>query len=45
MIVEPAGAIGVGAVLERPEAFAGQKVATVLCGGNMTPDQIRTYLG
>ncbi len=45
LIVEPAGAIGVGAVLERPEAFAGQKVATVLCGGNMTPDQIRTYLG
>ncbi|MCK6443828.1 threonine ammonia-lyase [Elstera cyanobacteriorum] len=45
LIIEPAGAIGVGAILERPEAFAGQRVATVLCGGNMTPDQIRTYLG
>ncbi|MFY8106715.1 MAG: threonine ammonia-lyase [Elstera sp.] len=45
LIVEPAGAIGVGAVLERGEAFTGQTVATILCGGNMTPDQIRTYLG
>lgn len=45
LIVEPAGAIGVGAVLERLETFAGQNVATILCGGNMTPDQIRTYLG
>lgn len=45
LIVEPTGAIGIGAILERGPEFDGQKVATVLTSGNVTPDQIKAYLG
>lgn len=45
LIVEPTGAIGIGAILERAAEFEGRKVATLLVGGNMTPDQIKSYLG
>jgi threonine dehydratase len=34
-VVEGAGAAGVAAILEHPEMFAGRKVGTVLCGGNI----------
>jgi threonine dehydratase len=34
-VVEGAGAAGLAAMLARPERFAGRKVATVLCGGNI----------
>jgi threonine dehydratase len=34
-VVEGAGAAGVAAIMERPELFAGRKVGTVLCGGNI----------
>jgi threonine dehydratase len=36
MVVEPAGATAVAAVMERPEAYAGPVVA-VLSGGNIDP--------
>ena len=35
LIVEPAGAAGIAALLEQGEAFAGRTVATVLCGSNV----------
>ena len=38
LVVEPAGAAGVAAVLEHP-ALHGKRLATVLCGGNVTPAQ------
>lgn len=38
LVVEPAGAAGVAAVLEHP-ALRGGRLATVLCGGNVTPAQ------
>lgn len=34
LILEPAGALGVAAVLSEPERFLGLSLATVLCGGN-----------
>lgn len=34
---EPTGALSLGAVLERPEEFAGQKVCVVVSGGNVDP--------
>src|SRR3954452_1681606 len=34
-VVEGAGAAGLAALLANPERFAGKKVATVLCGGNI----------
>jgi threonine dehydratase len=42
LIVEPSGAIGVAAAaLER---FRGARVATVICGGNLTEVQIREWI-
>ena len=34
-VVEGAGAAGLAAMLAHPERFAGKKVATILCGGNI----------
>jgi threonine dehydratase len=34
--VEPSGAVGVAAVLDDPKRFAGRRVATILCGGNLS---------
>lgn len=44
LVVEPSGAVGVAAILEDPARFQGQTVATVLCGGNLTPEQARDWL-
>jgi threonine dehydratase len=35
LVVEGAGAAGVAAILAQPERFAGRRVATVICGGNI----------
>jgi threonine dehydratase/peptide deformylase len=34
ILLEPAGALGVAAVLADPDRFAGRRIATVLCGSN-----------
>lgn len=34
-VVEGAGAAGLAAIMDRPHAFKGKRVATVLCGGNI----------
>jgi threonine dehydratase len=44
LVVEPSGAVGVAALLEQPARFAGRTVATILCGGNLTPQQVREWL-
>jgi peptide deformylase len=43
LLIEPAGATGVAAIVAHRERFAGKTVATVLCGSNLTQDQIETY--
>jgi threonine dehydratase len=45
LVVEPAGAAGVAAALEHGRKFERQSLATVLCGGNLTREQMRLYLG
>ena len=42
---EPAGAVGLAAVLAHPSQFAGKLVATVLCGANVTDAQRRLWYG
>ena len=37
LIVEPSAALGVAAILEEPERFAGRRVTTILCGSNVGP--------
>jgi threonine dehydratase len=44
LVVEPAGAAGVAALLAYRERFAGTLVATPLCGGNLTRQQARRWL-
>jgi threonine dehydratase len=44
LVVEPSGAVGVAAMLERPEDFQGGTAATILCGGNLTESQMREWL-
>jgi threonine dehydratase len=45
LIVEPSAALGVGAVLEDHERFAGRRIATIICGSNvMTSDFERWVL-
>ena len=44
VVVEPAGAVGVAAALAHGARFSGQLVATPLCGGNLTAEQVRRWL-
>jgi threonine dehydratase len=44
LVVEPAGASGVAAVEKRAAELAGKRVATPICGGNLTEEQIRHWL-
>lgn len=44
LVLEPAGAAGLAAVLTHSDRFRGQLVATVLTGGNATPEQLRQWL-
>ena len=44
MLIEPAGAAGVAAILAEPDRFRGLRIATVLCGSNLTDDQIERWL-
>jgi threonine dehydratase len=37
LVVEPAGAVGVAAILMDPSRYGGRVVATILCGGNVSP--------
>lgn len=45
LVVEPSGAAGVAACLAQGDAWRGRTVATVVCGGNLTPDQMARWLG
>jgi threonine dehydratase len=43
-IVEPAGAAGLAGILKRADALRGRTIATILCGANLTPEQIARWL-
>ena len=45
LVAEPSGAVGLAGVMREPARFRGQTVGTVICGGNLTPEQMRTWLG
>jgi threonine dehydratase len=44
VVAEPSGAAGIAALLHQGEAYRGQLVGTIVCGGNLTPDQMRQWL-
>ncbi len=43
VLIEPAGAAGLAGILAEPERFRTLHVATVLCGGNVTPEQVQGW--
>lgn len=43
LMIEPAGIAGVAAIQAYPERFAGKRVATILCGCNLSPE-LRAWL-
>ncbi len=44
LVIEPAGAAGLAAAIAYKEEFHGARIATPLCGGNITDDQMRSWL-
>ena len=44
IISEPAAAAGIAALIEHSQIGSYRRIATVICGNNMTQEQIRTYL-
>lgn len=45
LVLEPSGAAGLAALLRYGERFRGQLLGTILCGGNLTPEQMQAWLG
>ena len=43
IVVEPSAALGIATVLENRERFAGQQVATVICGSNVAMVDFRRW--
>ncbi len=44
LLVEPTGALALAAVRQRPESFAGQRVACIVSGGNVDPSSYARLL-
>ena len=36
LVVEPSAALGIAAILENPDEFQGKRVATIICGSNIS---------
>jgi peptide deformylase len=43
LVVEPAGVAGLAAAARHRDDFSGQTVGIPLCGGNVTPDQMKEW--
>jgi threonine dehydratase len=44
ILVEPSGAVGVAAIMENKSLFNNQTVATILCGSNLTAEQMDKWI-
>ena len=44
LVVEPSAALGVAAVLENRERFAGRRVATIICGSNVASSDFERWV-
>jgi threonine dehydratase len=45
LVVEPSAALGIAAILEDRDRFAGRHVVTIVCGSNVDPDAYRRWVG
>jgi threonine dehydratase len=44
IVAEPSGALGIAALIENRDAFRDQTIGTILCGGNLTAEQMKSWL-
>ncbi len=44
LVAEPSAAAGIAALLAHPRMFQNQVVGTIVCGSNLTADQMRQWL-
>jgi threonine dehydratase len=44
IVAEPSAAVGIAALLEDPVRFASARIATIVCGGNLSEAQVRSWL-
>jgi threonine dehydratase len=45
LVVEPSAALGIAAILEDRDRFAGRQVFTIVCGSNVDLDKYRRWVG
>src|SRR5688572_17250573 len=45
IVSEPSGAVGIAALIENKDQFKDMTVATIICGGNVTKQQLRNWFG
>ncbi|MFE5995104.1 threonine/serine dehydratase [Streptomyces sp. NPDC056453] len=45
LVVEPSAALGIAAILEDPDRFAGRHVVTIVCGSNVDVDAYNRWVG
>ncbi|MEU9671217.1 pyridoxal-phosphate dependent enzyme [Streptomyces bobili] len=45
LVVEPSAALGIAAILEDPDRFAGRHVVTIVCGSNVDVDSYHRWVG
>ncbi|MGW8683488.1 threonine ammonia-lyase [Streptomyces sp. NPDC055817] len=45
LVVEPSAALGIAAILEDPDRFAGRHVVTIVCGSNVDVDAYHRWVG
>jgi threonine dehydratase len=44
LVVEPSGAAGIAAMLAHPDSFKCRRIAAIICGGNITEAQFKTWI-
>ena len=44
IVVEPSSSVCIAAILDNKDYFKGKTVAVVICGANITEEQIKEYL-
>jgi threonine dehydratase len=44
LLAEPSGAAGLAAIAAHPDHVRGRRVATILCGNNLTDEQVKAWI-
>ena len=44
IVSEPSAAVGIAAILDEKDRWRSKKVGTIICGGNLTPDQLKKWI-